>query len=290
MDKNNIVIPFTVCDAEVKGRIVRLDQELDLILKQHQYPEVIAKILGELLVVVSMIASQFKDNITFSVQLRTEGKIKYIVADYKSPGDVRGYASFNEEDDFKDESYQSLVQDALLVVTLDQNNKSNQRYQGMVEVGNKSISEAMEEYFSQSEQIETSFKIAVGNIMVPGKQQAWCAGGIMIQEMPKDKHENAWDEAQIFFKTVKDHELLDSQLSIESLLYSLYHELNIKIYEDIEITHKCRCSRDKVEEVIKSFGLDEAISLLIDGKMSVNCQFCNISQEFSENEINKIFL
>ena len=290
MDKNNIVIPFTVCDAEVKGRIVRLDQELDLILKQHQYPELIAKILGELLIVVSMIGSQFKDDITFSVQLRTKGKVKYIVADYKYPGDIRGYASFKEDEDFKDESYQSLVQDALLVVTLDQNNKSNQRYQGMVEVGSQSISEAMEEYFSKSEQIATSFKISIGNIMVPGKQKAWCAGGIMIQKMPEDKHENAWDEAQIFFRTVKDHELLDSQLSIETLLYSLYHELNIKIYEDIEITHKCRCSRDKVEEVIKSFGIEEATSLLIDGKISVNCQFCNTSQEFSKNEINKIFL
>jgi molecular chaperone Hsp33 len=287
MSLNNLIIPFTICDTAIKGRIIKLDTELDKILSQHNYPAPIERILSELLMVASIIGSQFKEEITLSVQFQSnDSSVKYIIADYQSPNQIRGYAQFNNLLPAL-ESYQDILNKGFLSVTIDRKLYNNQRYQGIVETTNMTIAQAVEKYFYQSEQIKTSLKLAVGNIIVPGGKEISCAGGIMIQKLPGD--DEPWNDAQAYFITIRDDELLDPSLSLEDLLYSLYHEVGVTIYDYVPIINKCRCSKQKAEQVLLSIGNKDALSLLVDDKLEVNCQFCNESQVFVEKDIKKIF-
>jgi molecular chaperone Hsp33 len=280
---NNIVLPFTLKNADIKGRIIKLDHELDLILNQHQYPDAIARILGELLMVASLIGSQFKDEILLTIQLQIKDNEQYIVADFQSPGMIRGYAKFSKT--YEDEA--DIIKNSLLMVTVDRQN--NHRYQGIVEIKDNNISKAIEEYFYQSEQINTAIKLKIGKILLPNQHETWCGGGLIMQRLPLKDEEDSWDEAQLYFSTIRDDELLDTSLTLEKLLYSVYNQMDVITYEPLAIIHKCRCSRERVAQVIESLGYEEALSIIIDNKISISCQFCNKSQDFSNDEIDKLF-
>ena len=268
----NKILPFTLHNAKIKGRVVRLDDQLNLILSQHNYPEEISRILAQLLLVASLLGSQFKDEINLVIQLQAEQKIKTIVAEYRTPGFIRGYAEYDLEG--------CLPSEGLLGITI---NHSGKNYQGIVEVKDLDISKAMEDYFNQSEQIDTSIKLTVWNI-----DNSWIAGGIIIQKLPDDEADE-WQEANIYFSTIKDKELVDPNLSLEQLLYSVYHEIGVTGYDSIDITHKCKCSRLQAEKIIHSLGYEEAKSMVIDDKIFVCCHSCNISQNFNSEELERIF-
>lgn len=281
---NNKVIPFTLKNAEIKGRIVRLDEPINFILSQHEYPEVISQILGELIVVSSLIGSQFKDDITLTMQLQFKDNLQYIVTDYQSPGYVRGYAKF---DSLEGLSYKSIIKNSLIIVTIDRPNAN--RYQGIVEINKDTISGAIEEYFYQSEQIETALKLSIAKVFSDNDKYKWCASGILIQKLPTKDDEDCWDEAKLFFSTIKDHELLNLNTNLENFLYSVYNEMQVTVYEPIEIVHRCRCSKKRMEDVLESLGFDEVVSMLVDDKITIDCQFCGNYTEFNCDDINKIF-
>lgn len=288
MSLNNLIIPFTICENAIKGRVIKLNSELNNILSHHNYPAPIERILSELLMVASIIGSQFKDEITLSVQFQTnDSSVKYIIADYQSPNQIRGYAQLNDQLDHPLESYQDILNKGFLSVTIDRKLYNNQRYQGIVETVNMTIAQAVEKYFYQSEQIKTSIKLSVGNIVSPGGKEMSCAGGIMIQKLPGN--DESWNDAQAYFITIRDDELLDPNLSLEELLYSLYHEVGVTIYDYAPIKNKCRCSKEKAEQVLSSIGENDALELLVDNKLEINCQFCNVSQVFVKKDIKEIF-
>ena len=118
---------------------------------------------------------------------------------------------------------------------------------------------------------------------------SWYGAGIMIQKLPNEESEEAWNEANILLSTLKDNELLDPNLSLERLLYLVYHEAKVRIYDYLPIVHKCSCSRERASQIVKSLGIEEAKDLIIDNKLSVSCQFCNVSQDFNANDIESIY-
>lgn len=279
----DLVVPFTLSDAEVKGRIVKLDQSLDLILTQHKYSESVARVLGELLLVTTLVGSQFKDEMILTIQLQLKDKSQYIVADYQYPGFIRGYAKIDKI--YQHFSYSDFIENSLIIVTIDRGVEN--RYQGVVDIQGDSIAKAIEDYFYQSEQIKTSLKLKVGQLS--SSKNVWCGCGVLIQKLPTKKDDDSWNDAKIYFETIKDKELLDPNLSIEKFLYSVYNEMEVKAYEPINIKHKCRCSRDRVEKILESLGFEEVVLMLIDGKISVDCQFCNKAEVFSCDDVNRFF-
>jgi molecular chaperone Hsp33 len=281
----NRVVPFTLNNAQVKGRVLKLDQELDFIIKQHQYPDLISQVLAELLIVCSLIGSQFKEEMLLTLQLQIKDKTEYLVADYQHPGKLRGYARCNEPSN--DDTYESIIKNSILIVTIDRPNSN--RYQGIIEVSQDSIGLALEEYFQMSEQIDTILKVKVGKLLKSNQAESWCGGGMMLQRLPSEQYNDTWQEARIFFATLKDDELIDPDLTTEKLIYSLFNEMEIKVFSDLAIIHQCRCSREKIEFVIASLGKEEASLAIKEDKITVNCEFCNKKYEFTSNEVEKIF-
>ena len=222
-------------------------------------------------------------------------------------------------------SLSDMVGDGYLAITLD-NAYSKQPYQGIVGLSGKSLSDTVQSYFTNSEQTEVRLKISVGSMQYGGESRAqWCAGGMLLQHVPGEggKREKGWlppgsednagvtlhDEADdaaahmrpsnepdpdlwnriaLFYDTLKPYELLDPLLPTEELLYRLFNEDGVWMYDAAPFQTGCRCSRERISNVLRSFPEEELATMTEeDGTLSVNCQFCNKAEEFSLDDIHR---
>lgn len=283
----NILVSFSIDQTNIRGKAIKLSTEIDKILKVHNYPEAISKLLAELISLTVLIGSTVKELSSLTLQARSENApIKLIVADYSKDGHIRGYVDYDyelfSENNKNFESLADYFGDGKLIVTIDQGSQFA-TYQGIVELVGSSFSDALENYYLFSEQIDTKFKIAVGKIQTE-QGYNWCSGGMMIQSLPTIENsmetENSWIEASILFSTIKDHELLDPTISSNDLLYRLYHDSGVWINHHAEIVHKCKCSNDKFKNIYESLSEENKREFQIEGKIIIKCEFCGNYQEF----------
>jgi molecular chaperone Hsp33 len=211
-----------------------------------------------------------------------------------SKGDVRATVSFDKNAvdalGAKDEHVplQDLMGDGYLAFTVDQGEFA-ERYQGIVELQNDSLEQSIHHYFEQSEQIKTSLRLA----MLMNDDGKWSAGGIMLQHLPNhDKipqdakpKDDAWMRVQMLLATCKNDELLDSKLHDNTLLYRLFHEEGVRVYPSQKITKGCRCNMPRILGILKSLSDEEKKDTIVDGKIVINCEFCNKDFEFKPEDI-----
>lgn len=276
--------PFIIHDSDVRGRIVRLNTVVDTILRRHDYPQAVSNLLSELLIVAALLSSNLKYEGIVTLQMKGNGPVPMIVADAVYGGAIRGYADVCGE--IMGHSPRALVGDnAYLAITLDA--EAGERYQGVVELEGESAVDALNAYFRNSQQLDVAFKLMVGR----DEEGAWKAGGVMIERLPSvtnDSEESmeAWRYAKVMLETLKPDELLDMRLDAQLLLYRLYHEQGVKVYDAKPITTQCRCSRERIHKLLLSMPEEDRTYALVDGKVSVHCQFCNVAQEFTPKELN----
>jgi molecular chaperone Hsp33 len=312
---DDIVLPFEVCSLDLRGRVVRLGPVIDEILEKHEYPAIVAKLLGEAIVLTVMLGSALKIEGRFILQTRTEGPVRMLVVDFTAPGKVRACARYDKDRVAaamaagKSRSG-DLLGEGHLAMTIDQGPDMN-RYQGLVALNGGTLQDAAHEYFLRSEQIPTRVRLAVGEELrqTPGgASHRWRAGGIMLQFLPKsperariaDLHpgdapegaqphvvaeDEAWIEGQALVGTVEDLELIDPALSSERLVYRLFHEPGVRVFEPGDVRAECSCSRDAVEAMLKSFSQDDRDHMVEDGRISVTCEFCSANYKFVPGDI-----
>jgi len=290
---DNLIQPFQMAEADVRGRVVRLGQALDDILNRHDYPDRVAQFLGEGLVLAAMLGGALKFDGIFTVQTKGDGAISMIAADMATPGDLRGYAAFDEEKlkEAEASSESDVVSRFLgsgyIAFTIDAKG-NEQRYQGIVELEGTNLAECMENYFSRSEQIETRLQVAVEKI--DGK---WRAGGLMIQRLPDENKlyaeaetaEEKWRNAEALAKTVTAEELTHSRLRSSELLYRLFHEDGVWLYDTHDLADKCSCSEERVLNTLKSFSSENLEEMCDDGIIGVDCQFCSARYELTVSDV-----
>ena len=302
--RDNEVRPFQI-DAPVEGsavhgRALRLGTVADQILRAHDYPEAIAKILGEMLVLTGMLGSIMKFEGIVTIQTKSGGPIPMIVADYERKKDgigrLRGYADIDETKLAaygKNPSFHGLVgsKSGYMVLTIDQG-ENMERYQGIVDLKGDTLADVARNYFRGSEQTPTEIRLACHRDSVSGN---WRAGGIMVQHLARGEvgqerildreTQEHWDRASILMSSVKAEELLDPQLDLDQLLVRLYHEDGVRVFAPSHLVHECRCSRERLLEVIQRFSDDDIEHATVDGSIDVNCQFCNSTYIFTPEEV-----
>lgn len=284
------LIPFMIHDAPVRGRVVRLRHSVSAIIERHQYPDVVSGVLAEVLVVVSMMASNLKDDGVFTLQVQSDGPISLLVVDATHHGHLRGYAQFDEAKlaELTGHDLKSLFGSGYLAITLDQGDAS-QRYQGVVPLEGNSIAEAIEYYFIHSYQLDVRIHVAAGKQHNAGEAAHWVAGGIYVERMPDVLHpdDDVWDRSRALFATVSDAELLDETLQPDVLLHRLFHEDGVWVYPPHVLFDQCRCSREKIVNTLSQMG-DEALDeMQQNGGIQVDCQFCDAHYEFTVDEIKR---
>ena len=312
---DDIVLPFEVSSLDLRGRVVRLGPVVDEILEKHAYPQPVAKLLGEAIVLTVMLGSALKIEGRFILQTQTDGPVRMLVVDFTAPGKVRACARYDkgrvaEAITAGKTDAGAILGQGHLAMTIDQGPDMS-RYQGLVALDGGTLEDAAHEYFLRSEQIPTRVRLAVAEELRAGEGGAshrWRAGGIMLQFLPKsperarvaDLHpgdapegvephvveeDDAWVEGQALVSTVEDLELIDPSLSSERLVYRLFHEPGVRVFDPGEVRAACSCSRDTVESMLKSFSQDDRDHMVEDGRIQVTCEFCSATYEFAPGDV-----
>jgi len=311
---DDVVVPFAVQPLDIRGRAVQLGPMLDAILKRHEYPQDIAFLMGEMISLAVLLGTSLKFEGNFILQTQSEGPVSLAVVDFSTPDSVRAYARYSKE------GYEAalsagktspidLLGDGIMAMTID-HGVDMQRYQGIVKLDGVSLEEAAHQYFRQSEQIPTRIKLSVAQILRPaengeGTETSWRAGGILSQFLPESEdrirqndlpsgaededneedHDDAWLEASALMDTVGDDELTDPQLNVERLLYRLFHEHGVRVFQGTSVLDKCTCSREKVVSLVRSFKDDPEKPVKQDESFTTVCEFCSTTYTVRADEV-----
>jgi molecular chaperone Hsp33 len=289
---DNFVLPFQVGDTAVRGRVARLGGAVDEILRRHDFPDPVSMLLGEATVLVAMMGASLKFDGKLIFQAQGDGPAPMAVADYSAGGALRATAKVARN--IGDASGLSLIGTGHIVMTIDQG-PDMERYQGVTPLDGSDLSAAAVSYFNQSEQIPTAVRLAVGRISAPGEPERWRAGGIMAQFVPGEggarergeeilmgsDDQDLWDRADAFVQSTNDDELLDPAISAETLLYRLFHEDGVRVFERQALRAECSCNSDKIEAVLGRYNESELADMVEDGAITVTCEFCRRDYRFT---------
>ena len=297
---DDIVQPFQIDASHLRGRLVRVGPMLDEILSKHAYPEPVAHLLGETITLAITLAGALKYEGIFTLQTKGDGPISLMVADVTSTGDVRGYAQFDAErlagaDAGAEAPVPALLGTGYLAFTVDQG-EHTERYQGIVELNGDTLSDCVQHYFRQSEQLDTGIKVAVGRAGT-GSDGLRRGGALMLQRLPEDQIQQVlgsdvaddWRRAMVLIGTCTDAELLDPGLPPNDLLFRLFHEDGVRVYTPTELRATCRCSRDRVATVLRSLPREEISELKVNGRVEVTCEFCNSTYTFDDAQLENVY-
>lgn len=279
------VLGFTLPHHHARGRAVRLDHVLDDILTAHDYPAPITHLLAEALVLTALVGSLLKDDgsqVTMQAQTQA-GPVRLLVCDNRG-GELRGYAQFDEEALTAlgaNPSLTSLFGEGYLALTFDVADDRG-RYQGIVPLEGASLAEACQSYFFQSEQVPTLIRVAISTD--GGKCRA---AGMLVQHLPEGEEGRErlhtrfdhpeWEHVAILAGSLRHEELLDPALSLEGIVWRLFHEeKEVRVFTGPTLRRGCRCSVEHYEKVLNRFPEEERQDMRNEGgEIVVDCAFCS---------------
>ncbi len=291
---DNFIQSFQLESSNIRGRIVRFGSVLDDILSAHGYPDDVAHLTAETLVLCSLLSSMLKYEGIFTLQTQSDGAVPMLVADVTSAGHVRACATY-KSDEIDNAAWKGnraeLLGKGYIAFTVDQGENTD-RYQGIVELKHESLVAGVQHYFAQSEQINTGMVLRVGKV-----DGQWRGTGIMVQEMPDETHvynqdvkpddEDDWRRTMILLGSVRDQEMLDETLSAEDLLYRLFHEEGVRVYEQKPLRNVCRCSPERVRNILATMSDEDIDDMVVDGKIVMTCEFCSRNYTFDPDDFRK---
>ena len=288
MTFNNHVIPFQLSNNTIRGNIVRLQTVVSEIVKRHEYPANIESLFADTLSITACLGSRMKHEGVFTIQAKGSGGVSTLFSDITSDGFLRGYVSLMSSFSNTESNLKSLMGSGHVSFTLDQG-KHTKRYQGIVSLEEPSMSKITELYFNNSEQLETKFlTFNYFDIEKNNRKNLFSAGLIMLQKMPvknsfdEESNEEIWQDSLNFLSTLGKEEFLSINLTSEEILYRLFNELEIKVYDKIIIKDQCRCSDEKIKFVIENLSKKELREIADEnGNVKVVCEFCKKERIFA---------
>lgn len=299
---DDLVQPFQVENGAARGRLVRLGPAVQTVIAGHQYPEPVAVLLTQAIALSALVAGIFKFDGVFSLQAKGDGPISLLVADLTSDGALRGFAQFDKDalaaldESWRDGPVPHLLGGGYLAFTVDQG-QDTESYQGIVDLTGATLADCAHNYFRQSDQFEGVVKLTSG--MDGGGD--WRAGGLLVQKMPPEglvlqsgdavdeDFEEAWRRAVILMSSSRDDELLDPALHPHELLFRLFHEDGVRVFDPAPLEMRCRCSAERVETMLQSFPRTEIETLKVGDDVVVTCEFCGHDYIYTDEDIDRLY-
>ncbi len=269
---------FLFENADIRGKIVRLQTSTCKIMEQHNYPMVIRDILGELLLASVLLSSSLKYEGQLTLHIQSDGALKMLVAKCNHLSEIRGLAQWDEEANI-DELKQAFFSGQLIITI--ENSRDNQRYQSVIDINHQTISSALETYFTQSEQVPTKIILAHDKEFF---------AGFLIQKMPSHSIEQLefWQHVSILANTLTSDELI--HWDNERLLKNIFHEENIRLFDTLPILFNCICSEEKSKNTLRLLGKQESTDYFLTNKiLTVTCEYCNQQYNFTKSDIEQLF-
>lgn len=284
MSDNDTLQRFMFEKTPIRGEVIHLDATWQAILAKHDYPPLVRDMLGEMMAAAVLLAATLKLNGRLVIQLQGKGPITLMVVECSNAHELRGLAHWQDLPDQGDLT--TLAGDAQLTITLEPIDEQ-ERYQSIVELKGENLSDALMNYLQQSEQLDTHLWLAAD-----GQR----AAGLLLQKLPdNDKNKmldeedaDAWNRIIKLSSTVKKEELL--KVEELSLLYRLYHEETVRVFEPLPVCFRCSCTRERVTNMLRTIGITELTSIIEEqGSVGVACEFCNQKYEFDRVDVEGLF-
>jgi molecular chaperone Hsp33 len=298
----DVIQPFQLDRSDFRGRAVRLGPALSEIIGRHAYPAPVARLLAETITLAVTLAATLKYDGIFTLQAQGDGPVAVTVADVTSGGDVRGYAKFDAgrvatlADLPGPSPIARLLGKGYLTFTVDQG-EFTERYQGIVELDGPHLVDSVRHYFRQSEQLATGIKMAVAERQEGG----WTGGAVLVQALPDAElsrgeigtlsmvEEDDWRRSMALLESATAEELTEPRLAVQDLLYRLFHEETVRVFASHHVVPSCRCSRGRVETVLRALGPEELADMKVDGRVEVTCEFCNTLYAFDDSDLARLY-
>ncbi|GAC1037066.1 Hsp33 family molecular chaperone HslO [Pseudomonas sp. No.117] len=284
MTSHDFTQRFLFDETDVRGELATLDRSYAEVLAKHPYPEPVAQLLGEMLAAAALLCGTLKFEGLLVLQARSSGPIPLLMVECSSEREVRGIARYDEAAIAASVALDELMPDGILTLTIDP--RHGQRYQGIVPLEGANLAECLSGYFATSEQLPTRFWLNAD-----GRR----ARGLLLQQLPpariKDAQarQDSWEHVVTLADTLTAEELLG--LDNPVILHRLFHEETVRLFDGQGVAFNCSCSRDRAANALVSMGQADVESLLDEqqGKIQVDCQFCNEQQVFDAADIAQIF-
>ncbi|WP_172297884.1 Hsp33 family molecular chaperone HslO [Pseudoruegeria sp. HB172150] len=307
---DDTILPFQLDRSDIRGRVARLDGVLDEILAQHNYPPAIEALVAETALLTALIGQTIKLRWKLSLQVRGDGPARLVATDYYGPtkegepARMRAYASFDKDRLDPNGDPFSQIGKGYFAILIDQGTDMVP-YQGITPIAGGSLSACAETYFAQSEQLPTRFSLGYGDSKVPGGNDGWRAGGVMLQTMPEaspfatgdggsgeggllqatdimdGEEEENWNRANLLLDTVEILELIGPHVQPTDLLVRLFHEESPRVFDPQAVKFGCSCSAEKVRESLSIYSAKDIAHMTTDdGIVTADCQFCGAHYEF----------
>lgn len=264
----------------VRGELVTVSETWKQILENHNYPQPVKAVLGELLVATSLLTATLKFAGDITVQLQGDGPMSLAVINGNNQQQMRGVARV-QGDIPENADLKTLVGNGYLVITISP--EEGERYQGVVGLEGDTLAACLEDYFMRSEQLPTRLFIRTGE--VDGQP---AAGGMLLQVLPaQDAQTNDFEHLATLTETIKAEELFT--LSATDVLWRLYHEEEVTVYDPQAVEFKCTCSRERCAGALKTLPDEEIDSIMVeDGEIDMHCDYCGTHYVFNSMDIAEI--
>jgi molecular chaperone Hsp33 len=294
MSSNDLLHRFLFDDCDIRGEIVTLGDSYREVLSHNPQVPAIHRLLGEFLAAVSLLSSTLKFDGKIILQARGDGAISTIMAECNNHNTLRGIVRLNQDVEVSEElalhgNLQQLLGNGVLVITIEPQRAENfggtiERHQGIVPMDASTLAGCLEHYFEQSEQLATNIWFAANENTVTG---------FLIQALPQqlitneDENRDKWETVIALADTIKNEELLE--LDHSTVLYRLFHEHPLRLFEPKALRFACSCSRERSASALLTIGKEEVEALLLErGSIEIDCQFCNQHYHFAAEEVRQL--
>jgi molecular chaperone Hsp33 len=266
---------FIFSTGGVRGELVQLNASYMAVLRERNYPQLVAEQMGESLAAVSLLSATIKYEGSLILQIQSEGPVHTLVAQATHAGTIRGLTRWDQDHCLTSEGPRFGA--GRLVITLEP--ERGEPYQGIVGLQSERLSDSLETYFEQSEQLNTRLWLAANGET---------AVGLMLQVLPEaDLELSSWQPLNLLGDTVTREELLT--LDAETLLYRLFHEEGVRLLDSSPIAFRCHCNEERIARALRIFDRAELDEILRDeGEITVDCEFCNRHYAFDSVDLEAL--
>jgi len=280
MTDNDRLFRFIIENTNVRGEMVHLDATWQAVLQRATYPSAVRNILGEALAACALLSATIKFEGSLIMQIRGDGPLHLLVVQASSEGTLRGIARWHAN--VPDKGLTNIFGNANMVITIEppKNKKGAEPWQGIITLEGDKLCHAIENYFRQSEQLNTRIWLAA--------DEKTC-GGFLLQELPGDTQDaDAWPRATQLADTLTPDEIM--HLPVTTVLHRLFHEEDVRLFDAEPVSFRCSCSRERIDGILLSMGSEQTHQILHEqGKISVDCEFCNAHYEYDAVDVDALF-
>ncbi|MBU3020365.1 Hsp33 family molecular chaperone HslO [Aestuariibacter sp. A3R04] len=273
--------------ANVRGELVRLEDSLQKIVHSYEYPVQIQRLLSEMAAATCMLTAILKFKGEIGLQIQSKGPVSYAVINASHDYTLRGVARWDESLTALPETFAELIANGVLVITITPD--EGERYQGVVALDKPTLAECIEDYFTQSEQLATKVMLMT-DLSVP---YAARAAGMLLQVLPSQAQNTDVSQDTEFEHVVKLSETLTEEemfgLSVNDILYRLFHQEEVEVYPPHSVSFACTCSKQRSADALRNVEKTELLQIIEeDGAIKMNCQYCHAEYRFDSVDVEAI--